>query len=67
MLIFFCLIVAFTLVGHKYSKSKFTKMIHNIKLILCVACVFQAYLPLYLALNYNLECEEPSCIIYFLG
>jgi hypothetical protein len=32
--------------------------------MLCAACMFHAHLP-YLTLNYNLECEEPSYIIYF--
>ena len=37
------------------------------KLILCAACVFHAYFLFYSTLNHNVECEETSCIIYFLA
>ena len=58
MLKYFCLIVAFSLVGRQFSKSKYTKMIHNIKLMLCEACISHAHLPSYLTINHSLECEE---------
>ena len=57
--------MAFVIVVYQSSKSKSTKQIHNIKFILCAACMFHAQLLSYLTLNHNIECEEPGCIIYF--